>query len=208
MGKIPLEPEKYYHIFNHANGKENLFLSSDNYNFFITKYIQHISPIADTYAYCLMPNHFHFAIQIKSKEQIENYINKKFTNKKAEIWQSNFESFISKQFSNLFSSYTQAFNKQQKRMGSLFIPNFSRKEITSDDYIKQLIRYIHFNPVHHGFISDIKKWKYSSYNSIILNTKSCINRIELLELFSNLEDFIEFHNDWSDYQKQKSSLDL
>jgi len=208
MGKIPLEPEKYYHLFNHANGMENLFLSSDNYNFFISKYIQHISPIVNTYAYCLMPNHFHFAIQIKTKEQLENYINKNFTNNKAKKWQSNIEWFISKQFSNLFSSYTQAFNKQQNRMGSLFIPNFSRKEITSDEYIKQLIRYIHFNPVHHGFISDIKKWDYSSYNSIVLELDSCINQSELLEFFNSLEEFIEFHDDWGDYQSQKSSLDL
>ncbi len=208
MGKIPLEPEKYYHLFNHANGMENLFLSSDNYNFFISKYIQHISPIANTYAYCLMPNHFHFAIQIKTKEQLENYINKKFTNNSVEKWKSNIEGFISKQFSNLYSSYTQAFNKQQKRMGSLFIPNFSRKEIDSDEYIKQLIRYIHFNPVHHGFISDIKKWDYSSYNSIVLELDSCINQSELIKLFNSLEEFIEFHDNWSDYQSQKSSLDI
>jgi REP element-mobilizing transposase RayT len=208
MGKIPLEPEKYYHLFNHANGMENLFLSSDNYNFFISKYIQHISPVAKTYAYCLMPNHFHFAIQIKPKEQLENYINKKFTNNNAKKWQSNIERFISKQFSNFFSSYTQAFNKQQNRMGSLFIPNFSRKEVASDEYIRQLIRYIHFNPVHHGFKSDIREWNYSSYNSIILELDSCINQTELLEFFNSLEDFIEFHCDWSNYQTQKSSLDL
>ncbi len=208
MAKIPLEPEKYYHIFNHANGMENLFLSSDNINFFISKYIQHISPIANTYAYCLMPNHFHFAIQIKPKEQIEYYIDKKLDISNAIKWKSNIESFISKQFSNLFSSYTQAFNKQQTRMGSLFIPNFSRKEITSDEYIKQLIRYIHFNPVHHGFTSDIKKWDYSSYNSIVLELDSCINQTELLKLFNSLENFIEFHNNWSDYIKQKSSLDI
>jgi len=208
MGKIPLEPEKYYHLFNHANGKENLFLSSDNYNYFISKYIQHISPIATTYAYCLMPNHFHFAIQIKPIEQIENYINKKFTNSNAKKWHSNIERFISKQFSNLFSSYTQALNKQQNRMGSLFIPNFSRKEITSDEYIRQLIRYIHYNPVRHGFKSDIRKWEYSSYNSIVLKQDSCINQIELLKFFNSLEEFIEFHEDWSDYQNQKSSLDL
>jgi REP element-mobilizing transposase RayT len=208
MGKIPLEPEKYYHLFNHANGMENLFLSSDNYDFFISKYIYHISPIAKTYAYCLMPNHFHFAIQIKPKEQLENYINKKFINNNAKKWQSNIEGFISKQFSNLFSSYTQAFNKQQNRMGSLFIPNFSRKEISSDEYLRQLIRYIHYNPVHHGFKSDIREWNYSSYNSIILELDSCINQTELLEFFNSLEDFIEFHCDWSNYQTQKSSLDL
>ncbi|RUA24232.1 MAG: hypothetical protein DSY76_08180 [Bacteroidetes bacterium] len=208
MGKIPLEPEKYYHLFNHANGSENLFLSSDNYDFFINKYIQHIFPVANTYAYCLMPNHFHFAVQIKPKDQIKNFINERFPNRIAQKWQSNIENFISKQFSNLFSSYTQAFNNQHSRMGSLFIPNFSRKVITSDDYMRQLIRYIHYNPAHHGFVSDFRKWKYSSYKSVILKNEHCVKQTDLLDFFNNLDDFIEYHEGWSDYHNQKSRLDL
>ena len=34
----PLEPDKYYHIFNHANGKENLFVKDDNYYYFLKRY--------------------------------------------------------------------------------------------------------------------------------------------------------------------------
>ena len=30
---IPLEPEGYYHVYNHAVGKENLFSKEDNYYF-------------------------------------------------------------------------------------------------------------------------------------------------------------------------------
>ena len=29
--RIPLEPDKMYHIYNHANGNDNLFYSEDNY---------------------------------------------------------------------------------------------------------------------------------------------------------------------------------
>jgi len=76
--------------------------------------------------------------------------------------------YLSKQFSNLFSSYTQAFNKQQRRRGSLFIPNFERKHIDSDEYFRQLIHYIHFHPVHHGFVDDLRDWKHSSFDSFFL----------------------------------------
>ncbi len=65
--KISLESDKYYH----ANGKEDLFLNDDNHHFFLKRYANFINPIADTFAYCLMPNHFHFAIRIKSEEEIE-----------------------------------------------------------------------------------------------------------------------------------------
>ncbi|HRP60464.1 MAG TPA: transposase, partial [Vicingus sp.] len=57
-----LETKCYYHIYNRANGSEKIFLNEENYLFFLQKYIEYIHPIAETYCYCLMPNHFHFLI--------------------------------------------------------------------------------------------------------------------------------------------------
>ena len=62
---IPLLPDKTYHIFSRAIGKEKLFLEDENHKFFLRKYKLHISPVADTFAYTLLPNHFHFLIRIK-----------------------------------------------------------------------------------------------------------------------------------------------
>ncbi len=67
----PLIPNTSYHIFNHANGFENVFREKENYRFFLEKYQLHISPIAETYAYCLMPNHFHLVVRIRKREAIE-----------------------------------------------------------------------------------------------------------------------------------------
>ena len=39
-----------------------MFLSSENYRFFLQKYHEPISPVADTFCYCLMPNHFHLIL--------------------------------------------------------------------------------------------------------------------------------------------------
>ena len=63
-----LIPDTYYHTFNHANGDDNLFKEERNYSFFLNKYYQHINPIADTVAWCLMPNHFHLLIKIKNED--------------------------------------------------------------------------------------------------------------------------------------------
>ena len=95
------EAESIYHIYNRANGHENLFIEEQNYAFFLDKYFKHISPIAATYSYCLMPNHFHLMIKIKSVEEIKDNIGLKTFDK-----YETFGKLISKQFSNLFSSYT------------------------------------------------------------------------------------------------------
>ncbi len=183
--KIPLEPDKYYHIYNHANGRENLFVNDGNFNFFLQRYAKHINPIADTYAYCLMPNHFHLAVKIKSAQHLQG-----FKNLEGVV---NLEGFISQQFSNLFNSYSKAFNKQENRKGSLFIPRFERKHIDSDNYFKQLIHYIHYNPVHHGFVDDLRNWKHSSFESFFSKKATKLKREEVMEWFENKENFWAFH---------------
>ena len=42
----------FYHIYNHANGSENLFRSDENYYFFLKRWGKYIEPVAETYAYC------------------------------------------------------------------------------------------------------------------------------------------------------------
>jgi putative transposase len=51
-----MQPKRFYHVYNHANGTENLFCQDENYHYFIKLWAKYIEPIADTYAYCLMPN--------------------------------------------------------------------------------------------------------------------------------------------------------
>ena len=104
-----------YHIYNHANGEDNLFRERENYRFFLQQYEKHITPVADTLAYCLMPNHFHLLVRIKDAEALLQTFPKFETLEKLAA-----SNIISKQFANLFSSYTQAFNKKYDRKGSLF----------------------------------------------------------------------------------------
>jgi REP element-mobilizing transposase RayT len=65
-----LEPGYFHHIYNHANGNENLFKRDENYHYFLKKFKQYIFPIADTFAYCLMPNHIHFLVRIKEEDAL------------------------------------------------------------------------------------------------------------------------------------------
>ena len=67
----PLQADTYYHIFNRGNDGENLFREPENYRYFLKLYLNHIEPIAATFAYCLLPNHFHLLIHTRKEEEIE-----------------------------------------------------------------------------------------------------------------------------------------
>ncbi|MCL5020567.1 MAG: hypothetical protein M1339_02660, partial [Bacteroidetes bacterium] len=147
----PLEPGEFYHVFNHANGYDNIFRADRNYRLFLQLYSTHISTIANTLAYCLMPNHFHFVIQVKSETELRGFYSRTKTLQALGTLEG-LHKLNSRQFSNLFNSYAQAFNKVYRRRGGLFISNFKRKKITSNEYLLNLIHYVHNNPVHHAFV--------------------------------------------------------
>ena len=181
-----MEPGKSYHLYTHANGFENLFQSEENYRYFLRRYEHFIPSVADTLAFCLMPNHIHFLIRVKTEAEIESAFGKFKTFQKL-------EARVSKQFANLFSSYTQAYNKMYSRKGSLFIPNFKREEITSDNYFTNIILYIHANPVHHGFVKSIIDWPWSSYQLIRDGSPSFIKADEVIAWFGNRTEYEKIH---------------
>jgi hypothetical protein len=109
--------------------------------------------------------------------------------------------YVSKQFSNLFSSYAQAFNKQQRRMGNLFISNFKRRKINSDDYLTNVIKYIHLNPVTSGLVKEISEWKFSSYNAICSKQETFLAREEVLAWFGGIEGFRRAHGTFPNFPK-------
>ena len=143
----PFEAHQVFHVWTHANGKDNLFTEDQNYLFFLRKYDTYISPVADTFAYCLMPNHIHFMVRIKSEKTVAHFVSQK-RNRDVTTFQGlrtlgRLSLEISRQFSHLFNSYTQAYNKRYSRKGSLFMSNFKRRAIVSPDHFLTLLLYIH-----------------------------------------------------------------
>jgi len=71
MRKQPMyEPEGIYHIYNHANGSEDMFIDEENYYYFLKKYAEKLNGVVSTFAYCLMPNHFHLLIKVRSEKTL------------------------------------------------------------------------------------------------------------------------------------------
>jgi putative transposase len=98
-------------------------------------------------------------------------------------------------FQTIFNSYTQAYNKVYKRKGSLFIPNFKRKQVDSDNYFGTLIACIHNNPVHHGFVENPDDWPHSSWYAYLQDKATKIKRKEGMEWFGGRKDFIRVHRE-------------
>ena len=113
--RTPLEENGFYHVYNHAVGNEQLFMNNENYLYFLKLLKKYLSTFVDVYAYCLMPNHFHFIIKIKSKEEILfNSSNPTRVLSK----EMNIPLIMSSQFSHFFNSYAQACNKERNRKRS------------------------------------------------------------------------------------------
>ena len=182
-----LVPNHYYHIYNRANGNDRLFSSEENYSFFLQKYRDYIIPIADTICYCLMPNHFHFLIRVRDEKELLFY--KNIAREKS----NSLENILSQQFSNFFNSYTQAYNKQQNRKGSLFMKKFNRLVVEDESYLHKLIIYIHNNPVEAGLTNKIAEWSHSSYYSLSRYANELICSTLAIEYFDDLENFIYCH---------------
>ncbi|WP_340103366.1 hypothetical protein [Rhodohalobacter sp. 8-1] len=69
----PFEPDTIYHVYNHGNGNDLIFKEDKNYRFFLERFRKYMSPVAKIYAYCLMPNHFHFLLRIRNEEKLGSY---------------------------------------------------------------------------------------------------------------------------------------
>jgi len=167
-----------YHIYNQGNNKQTVFFSRSNYLFFLNKIRTFVLPYADILAWCLMPNHFHLMVYVKTLFNRENEdlpINEQPSKRR------NFNQSIG----IMLRSYTRAINKQENRTGSLFrketkaecitcfkglTPNFINTkygttinlEIPEKQYPQICFNYIHENPVKAGLVAEISDWEFSS----------------------------------------------
>ncbi len=69
MPTAPLEPGIFYHLYNRGNNRETLFRYDENYRYFLALYARYAEPAFDTYAYCLLPNHFHLLVRVRSESE-------------------------------------------------------------------------------------------------------------------------------------------
>jgi len=211
----PLLYDTYYHIYNRGVNGESIFVEERNYDLFLRLYEKYLSPVTDLFAYCLLRNHFHISVRVRSEEEIKEAL--KVSNETLGVSPTNnFQTkhdnpanrednqsrkplgsrYVSNQFSNFFNAYAKTINKAYGRTGSLFEHPFERVTITSERQFWNVIAYIHQNPQKHGFVKDFRDWKYSSYGIILTRKPTVIKHDAVMKWFGKREDYLSLHSQW------------
>lgn len=126
----------YYHIYNRGAGRQSIFRGEDNYVYLLRLIKEVVADVQVTMvAYCLLPNHYHWLVRQDGETPA----------------------------GQLFNSYVKAFNKAYHRSGTLFEDRFKAIPVDTDEYLYDLCRYIHGNPVRHGIALSPDLWPYSNY---------------------------------------------
>lgn len=157
-------PGATYHVILRGNGGERIFFRDED----CCRMCLLIQEGIERYGhrllgYCFMTNHLHLAIQV-------NQVN------------------LSRIMQNIAFRYARYVNKEHNRIGHLFQGRFKSILVESNRYLKELIRYIHLNPVRAGMVVNPEDYRWSSHNTY-LGTDSLlwITRDYLLHRFSNIE---------------------
>ena len=167
--KFEFNPYQYYHLYNRGNNYEIIFREAENYRYFLRLLVKYLQPEkVEIVAYCLMPDHYHLLVC----PQVET---------------------LSKLMQPLLLAYTNAFNKRYGRVGGLFQGRFKARYIDRNEYLLQLSRYIHLNPVRAGQVKKAEDWEFSSMRDYLgLRKASKVKPGIVMEHFQTPEAYKEF----------------
>jgi REP element-mobilizing transposase RayT len=157
-----LYPGAFYHVTSRGNERKKIFLSKADYAKFKT-YLREACEKFKIILHCyvLMENHYHLVVETPYP---------------------NLSSFMH----YLNGSFTTYVNTKRKRCGHLFQGRYKAIIIDQDNYLLEVSRYIHLNPVRSGLSERPEGYKHSSYMSYTApDGDSLIHRDRILSLVSN-----------------------
>jgi len=141
--KVEFRLNEYYHVYNRGHNRSDIFFERESYYFFLRKMREHLlGRVCTIVAYCLMPNHYHFLVQL-------------------------LDTGFSDAMKTFGISYSKSINKRFDRVGPLFQGPFEAIHVDEEAYLLNLSRYIHLNPVIAGMAKHPEEWEFSSYPEFI-----------------------------------------
>ena len=202
--KAPLHADHHYHlIFRSVDGVQ-LFREPCNHVFFLQRFRLYLRPVLSTIAYCLLENHAHFIVKIKSIEALKKSIAKLPEERRTKIMCRFLEAedpetlvndMILRQINSFMVSYALSYNKFYNRRGGLFHSPCRRVVVKDEAHLRNGIVYVHANAQKHQIVTDFKTYPHSSYHEILANFSSLITIKPVLEFFGGKELFIKTHDE-------------
>lgn len=183
---------KVYHCMLRGINKQDIFFEKNDYLEF-QNFIRKTKKIYfyQLYSYVLMPNHIH--LQIKDENQK-----------------------LSQIIHDMATSYAMFFNKKYKRVGHLFQDRFQSKNVESVNYMLNLVRYIHQNPLK-ARIKKMEQYKWSSYfeyfqKEDVKEENRIVDIKEILDMFfiekgQSEKEFLEFNKKILKFQESSELLE-
>jgi putative transposase len=153
-----------YHVTARGNERRKIFFSKSDYD----KFLHYVAEAKrkcgiKIHCYVLMSNHYHLVIETP-------------------------EANISRAMHYINSSYTTYINIKRKRSGHLFQGRFKGIVVDRDNYLAELSRYIHLNPVRAKMVQKPEEYIYSSYKAYISkNVNNLLTQNLILHTISNQE---------------------
>jgi REP element-mobilizing transposase RayT len=156
-------PGAVQHIIIRGIEKKKIFRSDADRHNFLKRFGSIISDSETTcYAWALMPNHIHLLLRTGLMP-------------------------ISTVMRRLLTGYAVSFNRKYRRHGHLFQNRYKSILCQEDPYLKELVRYIHLNPLRADLVPDMKtlnKYPWCGHSAIIGKTKREWQNVEdVLKLF-------------------------
>ena len=154
-------PGGVYHVILRGNGRQPIFFTDLDRRRWMRLLAQGIERYhCRVHAYCWMTNHIHMAVQV-SDLPLGRFIG----------W--------------VASQYAKCINRRLRRSGHLFERRYRSKLVAGDEYLLQLVRYIHLNPVVAGIVDSPHRYPWSSHRAYIgYRRDSWLTTDIVLSLFS------------------------
>lgn len=132
-----------YHVIVRGNQRQKTFLSDQDYR----AYLERLAKYRERYrynvhAYCLMPNHVHLLLESSDQP-------------------------LAKLMQGLQQSYSQYFNLNHRKVGHVFQGRYKAIICAKDEYLLELVRYIHLNPVRAGMVKTPERYRYSGHRAYV-----------------------------------------
>ncbi len=141
-------PGGFYHVIARGNGKQDIFLGDSDrllWEQLLQKGLQKHKH--QVHAYCWMINHVHIVIRAGEKA-------------------------LGRFMGSLLSRYAKVFNRQTGRSGHVFERRHRAILVKEDDYLLELVRYIHHNPQRAGIVSKIGDYRWCSHHAYMGNVRT------------------------------------
>lgn len=155
-------PGAFYHIIARGNKREDIFLDQGDRIRFINKLSEYKKRYDFIlYAYTLMNNHFHLLLETNDVP-------------------------ASRIMQGIIQAHTQYYNLKYDKVGHVFQGRYKAILCDRDNYLLNLVRYIHLNPVRAGLVTNPADYKWTSHRIFLGVEKSeLVDKDFVLSQFSN-----------------------